>query len=136
MEISKLFGLPAHPLIVHIPVVLLPIAVIGAILMVFSASWRTRIGWLVVIAAGVSLLFVQLAIGSGEALQESVAKSDLVMGIWRDPLMATITVAVPASAVLSGIWVYRAGHSGAESVWSKVQTSVGDSGESGDEESS
>lgn len=25
MEISKLFGLPAHPLIVHIPVVLLPI---------------------------------------------------------------------------------------------------------------
>lgn len=29
MEISKLFGLPAHPLIVHLPVVLLPIAAIG-----------------------------------------------------------------------------------------------------------
>jgi uncharacterized membrane protein len=72
MEISKLFGLPAHPLIVHIPVVLLPIAAIGAILMVLSLSWRARIGWLVVIAAGISLLFVQLAIGSGERLQDSV----------------------------------------------------------------
>jgi uncharacterized membrane protein len=69
MEVSKLFGLPAHPLIVHIPVVLLPIAVLGAILIVVSPAWRARIGWLVVVAAGVSLLFVQLAIGSGEVLQ-------------------------------------------------------------------
>jgi hypothetical protein len=29
MEIDQLFGLPAHPLIVHIPVVLLPIAAIA-----------------------------------------------------------------------------------------------------------
>ena len=173
MEISKLFGLPAHPLIVHIPVVLLPIAAIGAILMVLSPSWRERIGWLVVIAAGVSLLFVQLAIGSGEALQESVDKSDLVethaelgeaarpyvavffvavlafilydrsrtrraeagdasaaasaeRGTWRDPVMAIIAVVVLVSSLLSGIWVYRAGHSGAKSVWSDVKVSGGE----------
>lgn len=175
MEISKLFGLPAHPLIVHIPVVLLPIAAIGAILMVLSASWRARIGWLVVIAAGVSLLFVQLAIGSGEALQESVRETELVKvhaelgeaarpyvavfflavlalmlydrrtrmaaagdaaavtssdkGTWRDPVMAIIAVVVLVSSVLSGISVYRAGHSGASSVWSGVQVSGGEGGE-------
>jgi uncharacterized membrane protein len=184
MEISKLFGLPAHPLLVHIPVVLIPIAAIGAVLMVLSRSWRARIGWLVVAAAGVSLVFVQLAIGSGEALEESVKKSDLVdththLGeetlpyvavffvavlafmvadrwrsrraregdpevtaaadreTWRDPLMAVIAVAVLATSVLSGIWVYRAGHSGAESVWRDVQVGgeggpSGESGESGE----
>ena len=176
MEISKLFGLPAHSLIVHIPVVLLPIAAIGAVLMVASPAWRARVGWLVVIAAGVSLLFVQLAIGSGEVLQESVDDTDLIRehahlgeglrpyaavffvavlalmvydrwrtrragsgdasavasaarGTWRDPIMATVAVLVLASAVLSGLWVYRAGHSGAESVWSKVQTTTGEGGE-------
>jgi hypothetical protein len=30
MEISKLFGLPAHPLLVHVPVVTAAIAIIGA----------------------------------------------------------------------------------------------------------
>ena len=173
MEISKLFGLPAHPLIVHIPVVLLPIAVLGAILIVVSPAWRARVGWLVVIAAGVSLLFVQLAIGSGEVLQESVDETDLIRehahlgeglrpyaavffvavlalmlydrwrarraeagdapavanGTWRDPVMATLAVVVLASAVLSMVWVYRAGHSGAESVWSKVPVSSGEGGE-------
>jgi hypothetical protein len=184
VEISKLFGLPAHPLIVHIPVVLIPIAAIGAVLMVLSRSWRARIGWLVVAAAGVSLVFVQLAIGSGEALEESVDRSDLVQthadlgeetlpyvaalfvavlafmvvdrwrtrraeggdpaaspqrGTWGDPLMAVIAVAVLATSVLSGVWIYRAGHSGATSVWSDLQvdgeggSSVhgGESGESG-----
>jgi hypothetical protein len=173
MEISKLFGLPAHPLIVHIPVVLLPIAAIGAVFIVISPAWRARIGWLVVIAAGVSLLFVQLAIGSGEVLQESVDETDLIRehahlgeglrpyaavffvavlalmvydrwrtrragsgdapavakGTWRDPVMATLAVVVLASAVLSVVWVYRAGHSGAESVWSKVPVTGGESGE-------
>jgi uncharacterized membrane protein len=177
MEISKLFGLPAHPLIVHIPVVLIPIAAIGAVLMVLSPSWRARIGWLVVIAAGVSLVFVQLAIGSGEALEESVEDSvnstDLLenhahlgeevlpyvavffvavlafmlydrwrarrseaggasaTGTWRDPVMATVAVVVLASAALSGFWVARAGHSGAETVWSDVQVSPGGEGGEG-----
>jgi uncharacterized membrane protein len=164
VEISKLFGLPAHPLIVHIPVVLIPLAAVGAVLMVLSRSWRARVGWLVVTAAGVSLVFVQLAIGSGEALEESVDRTDLVeahahlgedtlpyvavffvavlafmvadrwrvrraadgppaashRGTWEAPLMAVIAVVVLATSVLSGIWIYRAGHSGATSVWSDV----------------
>ena len=32
MELEKLFGLPAHPLLVHIPVVLVPLAAIIAII--------------------------------------------------------------------------------------------------------
>jgi hypothetical protein len=77
MEITSLFGLPAHPLLVHIPVVLLPLAALGAVLMCWP-SWRARIGWITVLLAGVSLFFVQLAMGSGEQLQEHVRESSLV----------------------------------------------------------
>ena len=48
MEVGNLFGLPAHPLLVHIPVALIPLCAAGAIVMVVSASWRQRIGWVVV----------------------------------------------------------------------------------------
>jgi hypothetical protein len=160
-------------LIVHIPVVLLPIAAVGAVLMVLSTSWRARIGWLVVTAAGISIVFVQLAIGSGEALEEHLDETDLIRshahlgeavrpyaavffvavlafmvydrwrsrraqqgdapvatavgkGTWRDPIMATLAVVVLVSSLLSGIWVYRAGHSGATSVWSDVRDAGGE----------
>ena len=75
MEISKLFGLPAHPLLVHLPVVLVPLSAIGAILIAVRPSWRSRFGVLVAVAAGVGLVGLQLAIGSGEALEEHVKES-------------------------------------------------------------
>ena len=75
MELSKLFGLPAHPLLVHIPIVLLPLVGVGAIAMAVSAKARDRIGWIVVALAGVSLVGVQLAMGSGEQLQDSVRRT-------------------------------------------------------------
>ncbi len=73
--ISKLFGLPAHPLFVHLPVVLIPLVGIGAILMACWARARERYGWLVLGAAILAGLSAQLAIGSGEALRHSVRQS-------------------------------------------------------------
>ena len=75
MEVSKLFGLPAHPLFVHLPVVLIPLAAIGATLIAIRPAWRARFGALVVAAAGVGLVGIQLAIGSGEELEERVKES-------------------------------------------------------------
>jgi uncharacterized membrane protein len=75
MEISKFAGLPAHPLFVHVPVVLLPLVAIGAVAMALSARVRERIGWLVLGLGIVAGLSTQLAIGSGKALEDSVRKS-------------------------------------------------------------
>jgi hypothetical protein len=77
MDIKSLFGLPAHPLLVHVPIVLIPLTALGAITMVW-ASWRHRIGWIVVGLSFVSLVFVQLAIGSGQQLEEHVRESATV----------------------------------------------------------
>ena len=75
MEITKLFGLPAHPLLVHVPIVLLPLVGVGAIAMAVSAKVRDRCGWIVVALAGLALVGVQLAMGSGEQLQPSVQRT-------------------------------------------------------------
>jgi hypothetical protein len=72
MELEKIFGLPAHPLLVHIPVALIPLCAVGAVMMVASASWRQRIGWIVVVLAGVAVVASQLSAGSGEALEEAL----------------------------------------------------------------
>ena len=72
---TKLFGLPAHPLFVHVPVVLIPLVAIGAIAMACSGWVRDRYGWLVLglgVVAGVS---TQLAIDSGQALRRHVPQT-------------------------------------------------------------
>ncbi|HET7481374.1 MAG TPA: DUF2231 domain-containing protein [Actinomycetota bacterium] len=74
MEIQSFFGVPAHPLFVHAPVVLTPLAVITALFML-RPSWRRPFLWATVVLTGMALGGAQLAVGSGEALEESVGES-------------------------------------------------------------
>ena len=78
IELAKLFGLPAHALLVHIPVVLVPLAAGGALVMAMSPRRRQAFGWLVVALIAVGFLGAWLAIGSGEELEDAVDKSELV----------------------------------------------------------
>lgn len=71
MDIKSLNGLPAHPLLVHIPIVLVPLSTLGAVLMLWPRL-RARIGWATVFVAGVATVATFLAVGSGEALGEAV----------------------------------------------------------------
>ena len=78
MEIEELFGLPAHPLVVHAAVVLLPLAAVATL--VCAAVPRARRAYAPV-ALGVALVAtvaVGLAQGSGEALEEDVDETELV----------------------------------------------------------
>ena len=75
MEITTLFGLPAHPLLVHIPIVLLPLVGVGAIAIALSPRARERFGTAVLALAGVAFIGTLLAAGSGESLVESVDSS-------------------------------------------------------------
>lgn len=70
LEFDKFFGLPAHPLLVHVPIVILPLCAAGTVAMAWP-GWRRRIGWIVVALTGIAVVAVQLAISSGEALQEA-----------------------------------------------------------------
>ena len=75
MDFSTFLGIPAHPLFVHVPVVLIPLVAFGAIAMAASGRVRERYGWLVLAVAIVAGLSTQLAISSGKALRHSVPTS-------------------------------------------------------------
>lgn len=70
MELEELFGLPAHPLMVHMPVVLIPLAGLIAIVFAFKPAWLDRFGWGLVVLAGLGAFGGILAAGSGEGLEE------------------------------------------------------------------
>ncbi|MCL8024883.1 DUF2231 domain-containing protein [Nocardioides bruguierae] len=65
-------GLPVHPLVVHAVVVLLPLAVLGAVAVAVRPAWAHRVGWLVVAVAAVATVLVPVATSSGEALEHRV----------------------------------------------------------------
>lgn len=65
---QKVLGLPAHLLMVHLPVVLIPAVGIAAVLIAVRREWRSRFG---LTTAGASLLSVAAAIlakQSGEGM--------------------------------------------------------------------
>jgi len=75
---DKINGLPAHILLVHAVVVLVPLA---ALLSVVAIAWpaaRRKLGVLVPICALAGLAFVPLATQAGEWLQEHVKETPLV----------------------------------------------------------
>ncbi|MCE9622662.1 MAG: hypothetical protein K8R99_09985 [Actinomycetia bacterium] len=75
MEIDQLFGLPAHPLLVHLPVIVVPVAALLAVVFAFRPAWLDRFGWGLVVLSGVGALGAILAAGSGEALEENVKRT-------------------------------------------------------------
>jgi len=85
--LDSLFGLPAHPLLVHGAVVLVPLAALGTIVIAFWPAARERIGWITTGLGVVGFVFAFLAKESGESLLETVAvtaavKSHAEMGDW------------------------------------------------------
>ena len=70
MELETLFGLPAHPLMVHLPVVLIPLAGVIAVVLAFKPAWLDKVGWWLVGVTGLGMIGAIMAAGSGEGLEE------------------------------------------------------------------
>lgn len=148
MEIDKVFGIPAHPLIVHAPVVLIPLLLLAAVALVAKPAWRERgVPLLAITAAGVFVLCV-LAAGSGEKLEARVGEGPLVeehaelgeqlrllsaflavaavgwaLALRRAALAVAAVPLMVATVALAGIttiWDVRTGHAGAKAVWKKA----------------
>jgi uncharacterized membrane protein len=62
-------GLPAHPLIIHVPVVLIPLSIMGALACVYRPVWFGRYGILLCCIAIVAMSSIFLAMQAGSALQ-------------------------------------------------------------------
>lgn len=75
---DKINGLPAHILLVHAVVVLVPLAALLAVVAVAWPAARRKFGVMLPVAAFVGLAFVPLATDAGEWLQEHVKETALV----------------------------------------------------------
>jgi hypothetical protein len=62
-------GLPAHPLIIHVPVVLIPCSVLGAIACIVHPAWLKRYGVLLCVVAIVAMSSIFLAMQAGAGLE-------------------------------------------------------------------
>jgi uncharacterized membrane protein len=124
---DTLGGVAAHPLFVHIPVVLVPLAAIGVILVAIRPAWFQRYGVVVTILAGVGFLGSAFAANTGEQLQEqllstgqtpSAALDDHVELGNQVPIYAGIFFLLTLSWVLFAWWRRRKGD---EAVTAKVR---------------
>ena len=65
-------GLPAHPLFIHVPVVLIPLSVLGALACVARPQWFERYGILLCLGAIAAMSSIFLAMQAGSALEAAV----------------------------------------------------------------
>lgn len=88
-------GLPLHPLLVHVVVVILPLAAICAMLGVVWPAARRKLGVITPILTLIALVFVPLTTSAGESLETKTPPDALVerhaeLGdqalIWAAPL--------------------------------------------------
>lgn len=139
-------GLPLHPLVVHVVVVLLPLSALGAIVIAFVPRWSVRFGVLVWIGSLVSVGAALVAEESGEALAARVGLPAVhaelgeqvkyfaaalfvtALVLWfldrrtaPRTLLMKIIAGVVVIAAVAAVWAtFRAGDSGAQAVWQFV----------------
>lgn len=84
-----ILGLPLHPLVVHAAVVLVPLASVGALLLVGVARLRLRYGWVTVALAVAAAASALIARFSGDALAEGLGigsspavQAHRMWGVW------------------------------------------------------
>jgi uncharacterized membrane protein len=65
-------GLPAHPLFVHLPVVLIPVTIIAAIVFTFKDDWLERYGIALALVAIVAMSSIFLTMQAGAALRAAL----------------------------------------------------------------
>ncbi|MGW2626946.1 DUF2231 domain-containing protein [Micromonospora taraxaci] len=97
-------GLPLHPLVVHVVVILLPLAAIGVVALAVRPSWRGRYGGLVVLLAALATVAVPIASSTGEDLEHRVGDP----GVHAQLGDTLIWFAIPLlAAAVALFWLHR-----------------------------
>ena len=140
-----LFGLPAHPLITHFPVVAVPLTSVAALYLVLRPSKIEGHAFIVGGFAIVTAISTILAASSGEAFAELIGSGESIdrhrqlgealrlISVVQASFISTMLVAskkevskgvsvvlsagVVITSVLALIWVIRTGHEGASQTW-------------------
>lgn len=108
-------GLPAHPLFVHVPVILIPVTVVSAIVFVAKPAWLARYGIALALVAIVAMASLFLTLQAGAALRGALhlqrpaatlisehAQAAHILAIVYVVFTATLIVTFAAKRISSG----------------------------------
>ncbi len=140
-------GLPIHPLINHGVAVLVPLAAIGALMVIFIPKFRNTYTPLVLVTVLLATICAFIATQSGEALSERVGlpnahatqgerlsyvvlafailftiwfaleKTNRIRAVFASLFKKVLKVVIPITAISSFVLTILVGHSGAEATW-------------------
>ena len=139
VEIDTAFGLPAHPLFLHVPVVFVPILTLAALVLASGKLSEARVP--IAAFSVLTLIAVFLTAGAGEALKRAreddiqdkatlASHADsgdaliyamlfltaaLLGALYTKNIFLRVLIAILAIHAL--FWVIRTGHLGSELVW-------------------
>jgi uncharacterized membrane protein len=71
-------GLPLHPLVVHAVVVLVPMALLGALLVAVWPAGRPRWAWPVVVLTTAAVVAIPFATSTGEGLEHNLPRTPAI----------------------------------------------------------
>lgn len=99
-------GLPAHPLFIHVPVVLIPLSVLGALACIARPRWFDRYGILLCLCAITAMSSIFLAMRAGAALEGALHLSGPTAQLIQEHshaahILAIVFVAFTAVLILS-----------------------------------
>lgn len=77
---TSVAGVPAHPLLVHVVVVLIPLTAVLLVLIALSPAVRQRFAMLTAALSALALISVPVTTSAGEWLEHHVARTALVRG--------------------------------------------------------
>ncbi|MBO0767877.1 MAG: hypothetical protein J2O48_04245 [Solirubrobacterales bacterium] len=72
-------GIPAHPLLIHVPVILVPVSVLGALAVAAWPALQNRYGTLLSIVAIIAMSSIFLAMGAGDQLAHATHDHDALL---------------------------------------------------------
>jgi hypothetical protein len=87
-------GLPAHPLFIHVPVVLIPLSVLGALACTVHPAWFKRYGVLLCVVAIVAMSSIFLAMQAGSGLKAIIQPQGQLAHVINEHVQAAHVLAV------------------------------------------
>ena len=107
LEITKLFGLPAHPLVVHAAVVLVPLSALALIATGWREAWRRAYYLPILGLSVVGAVAAFLAKETGESLSESVRRAGKHVGEHPEQGDTAFVFAVLFAAACTVVWAWQ-----------------------------
>ncbi|MEO7059393.1 MAG: DUF2231 domain-containing protein [Lapillicoccus sp.] len=104
--LDTIFGLPAHPLIVHATAVMVPLATLAVLLAGVWPRFRRWAGWLPLALSLVSLVLTPLSTQSGEPFRRRVTDTALVQAHTQmaEGLLPWVLGLVVAAVLTTVVW--------------------------------